>query len=335
MPNMIDPVIRFIISQQEPDGSFPTYESYPVVNPAASWTKLPDPSPFITANILFSLTQLDDSRLNIPVQKAIQSLMVLKEGIGFWRFWPAKSRQHPVPLDMDDTSVVSFIMARCGHHFNNKRILLNNKNSDNYFETWLKPRLSNLVTSPLVTYNFLNDCLQALPTKRAGRLAFNDKEPAVAANVVLYLGENEETKSCIAQIITEVNSLVIPMQYYDDEIVVYYHIARAYINGVKSFGQLGQVMAARICARFNNAVLSDNEMLCAMAANVLLDYNLERALAERLIASITDGKSYPDKWLTHPYFCSNDRNFFAGSPALTAALFVEACSKLNPVNEVK
>jgi hypothetical protein len=329
MKKKMEPVVQFIISQQESDGSFPTYESYPLANPDAGWTKLTDSSPFITANILFSLMQLNDTRLDGPIQKAAKNLLASKEGKGFWRFWPVKSKQHPVPLDMDDTCIVSFVLARCGYHFENAKTLLNNKNREGYFETWLRPRLGNLLISPSVACRFFIDYRLAWPTLKLGHFAFNDKEPAVAANALLYLGENEQTKACIDQIIKEVIIAAIPKQFYDDDVVVYYHIARAYVNGVPGFRDIGPVMADRICRRFRFDSMAGNEMLCAMAANVLLDYNLEIQFAEKLLGLIAAGKSYPDKWSSHAYFCSKDREFISGSPGLTAAIFVEACAKLD------
>jgi hypothetical protein len=333
MENLIDPVLQFITSHQETDGSFPTYESYPVVNPAAGWTKLPDSSPFITANILFSLMQLKDAMLDTVVQKGVKSLISIKEGNGFWRFWPVKSKQHPVPLDMDDTCIVRYILTRYGHRFDNDKVLLNNKNKEGYFETWLKPRFSYLWIAPEEGAGFLKDYIIARPTQKLKHFAYNDKEPAVAANALLYFGENEHTKACIDLMIAELKSTTITKQFYEDDIVVYYHIARAFANGVQSFGELGTIIANKILARFNSETSSINDMLSAMAANVLLDYKTETAQAQKLIDSIAQGKSFPDKWQSHAYFCSKDRNFLSGSPGLTAAVFVEACSKLKRPKE--
>ena len=329
MENIIDPVIRFILSHQEANGSFPTYESYPVVNPSAGWTKLPDSSPFITANILFALLQLNDARQEESIQRAAQSLIAVQENNGFWRFWPVKSKQHPVPLDMDDTCIVRYVLARCGYTYNNAAILLNNQNAEGYFETWLKPRISNFAISPSIAFAFIKDYWVALPTLKLGHFTYHDKEPAVAANAVLYLGENKNTKACIDLILQEVISGTIPQQFYDDEIVVYYHISRAYVNGISGFEQLGPVIAERIFARLGNLSDVDDEMLWSMAANVLLDYKLHIELAKKMLGLITEGRSYPDKWLSHPYFCSKDRNFLSGSPDLTAAVFIEACAKLS------
>lgn len=327
MQEVIDRVIPFIKAQQESNGSFPTYESYPVVNPAAGWTKLPDPSPFITANILFSLIQLSDPRLKSVIEKGAQNLLTSKEGKGFWRFWPVKSRQHTLPLDMDDTSIVSAVLDRCGYNIDNEMILLANQNANGRFETWLRPRITNVVISPSTAYGFFKDYLLARPTQKLKYFSYQDYEPAIEANALLYLGEGAGTDECVNHIMDEVESAAIPKKFYDDDVVVYFHISRAYVNGIKSFKKVGPVIAKRIWDRFDKSSNRENDLMMAMAANILLDYGVEIELAGKLLVSITEGTSYPDKWITHPYFCSNDKNFLAGSPALTAAVFMEACCK--------
>ena len=327
MEKIIEPVVEFILSLQEADGSFPTYEAYPIVNPAAGWTKLPVASPFITANILFSLLQLDSPNLNDAIYRGVKSLLASKEGIGFWRFWPLKSKQHPVPLDMDVTCMVLFILKRCGYSFDSDKVLLENKSAGGYFETWLGPRIS-MWPFPVVALSFLKDYQLTKPTQKLGYFSFDDKEPAVAANVLLHLGENRDTQPCINLTIDEVKTGFIPKQFYLDDIVVYYHIARAFANGVQSFKELGPVIAGRISSLFSSAGNIEDDMLCVMAANVLLNFNLEIELAEKLISNITNGKSYPNNWYCSPYFCSKDHNFVSGAPALAAALFVEACVNL-------
>ena len=331
MNTWMEPVIQFILSQQEADGSFSTFESYPVVNPAAGWTRLPDPSPFIAANILCSLLYVKDARLDAAILRGAQNLIASKEGAGFWRFWPVKSRQHPVPLDMDDTCIVLYVLRACGFEFGNKEILLSNQSEDGYFETWLRPRWKHFFISPSITWGFIKDYRLASPTHQLKHFDYTDREPAVAANVLLYLGDNDRTKACIRQVITEVTSEKMSLQFYDDEMVVYYHIARAYSNGIRAFGEPADTIAERIRFRFGGISTVENEMLCAMAANVLLDFGKEPGLAAKLIGLIAEGDSYPDNWKTHAYFCSKDRNFLSGSPALTAAIFVEACTKLKSV----
>ena len=120
----------------------------------------------------------------------------------------------------------------------------------------------------------------------------------------------------------------MPKQFYLDDIVTYYHIARAFANGVQSFKELGPVITARIKNIFSDTGNIEDEMLRAMAANVLLNFNLEIELAKKLINDIVRSKSYPNKWYSSPYFCSKDHNFLSGSPVLTAALFVEASINL-------
>ncbi len=327
----IDRVISYIAAQQESNGSFATYEAYPVVNPRAGWTLLPDPSPFITANILFALIQVNDPRLKPVIERGANNLLKSKEGAGFWRFWPVKSKQHPLPPDLDDTSIALSVLARCGYHFNNRNILLSNVSKDGYFETWFRPRWANFFTSPVATYRFVNDYFLARPTHKLKYFAYGDKEPAIAANALLYLGENEQTQPCIKQIVTEVKTGAMPRKFYDDDVVIYYHLSRAHANGIKSFKEIGNTIAQKLLQRFTTS--EENVFLRCMAANILLDFGLELKLAEDLLLSVANSEYYPDKWVTDAYFCSNDKNFLAGSPALTAAVFAEGCAKLNRIKQ--
>ena len=319
--------LDFIVSRQNADGSFATYELYPIVMPDRDWTELPDPSPFISANILYSLMQAKNNLATGAIKKGVENLWASKERGGYWRFWPLKSKQHPVPFDMDDTCLCSFILEKNGYRLSNKSILLNNKNAAGYFKTWLTPNFKTAITNPVFSFGLAQDCIASMPTVRAGDFMFNDYEPAVAANALLYLGDNENTSNCLQLVIDEIQNNTMPLQFYADEIIVYYHIARAYVNGVKGLGVLKNIIVERLKNRFNST--NQNVLLTLMAANVLLDFNAEIILAEQLIDSVVANEMYPDQWKCVPYFASKNRNFLAGSPELTAALFVEACSKFN------
>ena len=320
-------VLDYILAAQNADGSFATYESYPVVNPQAGWTLLPDPSPFITANILYSLLQVKDNTTKLAIAKGAQNIRSLKQRGGYWRFWPLRSLQHPVPLDIDDTCLASYILQQCGRAVNNKNMLAQNKNADGYFQTWLTPRIKAAFINPLTTVGLMLDYFNAQPTRKLGHFAFTDYEPAVAANALLYLGQ-QHNETCIALIIEEVKANKMPLQFYNDEIVVYYHLARAYANGVTKLGEVKLLICQRLQTRFAQNNNTDNQLLTLMAANILLYFNSDKLLAHQLISSIYNSPTFPHNWQSHAYFCSKDRNFLAGSPQLTAALYVEACVNL-------
>jgi hypothetical protein len=118
------------------------------------------------------------------------------------------------------------------------------------------------------------------------------------------------------------------MQFYSDEVMVYYHIARAYKNGVESFGQLKDIITQRLVKRFSLKLVDDQILLFMLAANILLDYETEIILAEEILDAVTRSKLYPAAWESIEYFSSENRNFLAGSPEFTASVFIQAISKL-------
>lgn len=324
----IKSVVEFILSQQNTDGSFSTYELYPVVHPDKDWSRLPDNSPFITANVMYSLLQANSEMTTASLKRAAKYLWQQRERDAYWRFWPARSAQHHIPTDIDDTCVVSFVLTKLGYNIDNRNVLMSNKNKDGYFETWLTPKLSNLVTQPVLTMQFAKDCFFSLPTRMAQFLTFHDAEPAVAANALLYLGE-EGNEACVESINNQIFQNSMRLQYYYDELMVYYHVSRAYANGVKTLGHVRKVITERITNRFETITGNNNILLQLMAANVLLDFKTNVELAERLVLGVANDSNYPNQWKCLAYFSSENRNFMAGAPEFTAALYIEAASKLN------
>lgn len=323
----LDKTIQFILAGQR-QGYFPTYEYYPVWKPQDGWTELPDSSPFIVSNLLYCLLEINDPRLNDAIDDGCKYLLRTMEHGGYFRFWPHIAKQHPIPLDMDDTSLSSYVLSKCNHALNNKQALLANVNSKGYLLTWLQPSLGLLFSQPVTAFSFALGCIHGIPTRLLRFLKYTDAEPAVAANGLLYLQQNGKTQACINAIIDEVESHNFPMQYYEDELVVYYHIARAYKHSVPAFAALKDTIAWRIQKRFAQGMDTANELWRSMAAVTLLNFDTQHALAEVLLDSVANSGMCPDKWVSVPYFCSPNRNFLAGSPQYTAAVYAEAVAKL-------
>lgn len=324
-------VLEYILSQQDEEGKFPTYKINPVQLPDQKKKLIPDPSPFITANIVYSLHAANVLNQHTFYQKANHFLISQMEQEGYWRFWRFRSKQHTFPFDTDDTGICSFVLNQFGYKLRNKDFLEKNTDFSGYFYTWLIPTFKNLISSPIQSISISKAYLKGFRRMsffNRNQEHFLDKEPAIAANLILYLGETEKTKRCINQIIHEIQINEFPMNYYMDEFSVYYHIARAYRNGISSFHELGEI----ICNRVSERVVNDkelNDLNKVMAANILLDYKTFENLSSSLINSIVNCERFPDKWEADTYFCGKQRIFQAGSPVLTAALLVEAMAKLN------
>jgi hypothetical protein len=324
----VKPVVDYILSHQQADGGFHTYERYPVLKPDEDWSVLPAPSGFVAASVLFSLMQLKDEALKNYIERGCKFLIAQSELQGFWRFWSIRSGQHPLPFDIDVTAVCSYVLEQNSYPQNNKTFLYGNADSTGYYFTWVIPTLKNFITQPVLSLRFLSSCARALPTWLVKFYAYTDKEPGVAANALLYLGENENTTACIEVLIKEIRKDNFPLQFYQDELIVYYHVARAHSCGVKKLGALKEVICTRIKKTFETGFEQKDELLRLMGAIALLDFKGDRSLAEALIDSVRKSDMYPDKWKCFAYFSSKDRNFLAGSPVYTAAIFIEAVSKL-------
>jgi hypothetical protein len=320
-------LIQFIISNQNVDGSFSTYRINPKQEPQLKVKLIPDPSPFITANILFSLISTQDEKYSEVIDKGQRFLIEIGYH-GFWRFWPKVTQSDIVPFDLDDTAICSFVLKN-KMTYDNKSIILKNTDENGYFYTWLKPSLNLIVSNPFKSFLFLRaivESFQTLFNKKSYNL--KDKEPAVAANVLLYLGENASTISCIKKVILEIESNTFDLQFYEDEICLYYHTARAYSCGISSFKQLDSIITNRIIT-----IYKDRPTLTllkkAMIINVLYDFGLFVEEANQFLLQIFAANLGSSDFETDTYFCTKDRIFQAGSPVLTAALLVEAMAKMN------
>ncbi len=322
----IDSVIEFILVGQNEDGSFNTYELYPVVKPQDDWSKLADSSPFISANILHALMMTENPSIQSNIEKGGLNLLHHKERGDYWRFWPLKSKQHPVALDVDDTSICSFVLQKLGYKLNNKKVLSYNINEKGYFNTWIQPTWRILLSNPILYFGLVHDYNLSKPTVAAAEFSFDDYEPAVAANVLLYMGDNIQTRLCMQLIIEEIRNSKIKLEFYADEVIVYYHVARAFANGVEYLGTLSEVITSRIEKRFSKNQKIETNLHKALAASVLGYFQSSSLLASKLIEEISNTCGKNNDWKCEPYFASKDRNFLAGSPELTAAFFVEACT---------
>lgn len=324
-------LLEYIFSQQEEDGKFPTYKVNPIQYPGQKKKLIPDPSPFITANVLFCLISVQDPKFESQLKRAADFILSQMEAGGYWRFWRFRTRQHTFPFDTDDTGICSHVLKLRNIHLDNQKMLAGNSDRNGYFYTWMIPTFKNLFRRPVTTFKISRAYSKAL--KRVSFFNRNqehllDKEPAIAANVILYLGQNQQTLRCIDQIIAEVKENNFPMHYYNDEVSVFYHISRAYSSGVGAFEALKPVICERIHERFSG-MGGEQDLTRAMAANVLLDFGCYPDLAGKLVDDLVHCDRYPGGWEAETYFCGKQRVFLSGSPVLTAALLLEAMTKIN------
>lgn len=326
MQELINAILQYLATQQGTDGEFKSLESYPQEHPFGhkGWFYT-DPSPFIHANILCALQEIDHQLAQIIIKKGCQFIQQQQEGRGFWRFWRHGGKTHNVPIDLDDTALCSYILTKNHIQVTNKNHIISNQDQTGYFYTWVLPRRP-LLKYPALYYFLYKDVKNLQLILASPMLAVADQEPAVAANVILYLGDTSATKACIQQILQQLeHPSEAPLQYYDDPLVIFYHVSRAYYNGVKGF--------APAITLFKNYLQTmsapENPLKQAILAITLLNFKLYKEpdlhINIKNIAEIAQRQ----QWESYIYFVSKDRNFRAGSPELTAALCAEALAKFS------
>lgn len=326
MEETIGSILKYLASRQGADGEFKSLESYPPQHPIGDkgWFYT-DPSPFIPANILCALQEIDHDLARQMIQKGCQFIQERQEWRGLWRFWQHGGTTHNVPIDLDDTALCSYILAKNGKPVKNQKYLLANTDKQGYFMTWLLPRWQ-LLKHP-VLYRFLQrDVINLRPILASPMLAVVDQEPAVAANVILYLGDTKATQPCIQKILKQLERpQEAPLQYYNDPLIIFYHVSRAYYNGVKSF-----FPAIALFRQYLQEMPPPvNPFQQSILAITLMNFALQdEPILENLIQPIRQA-ARQQQWESSIYFVSKDRNFRAGSPELTAALCAEALTKYN------
>ena len=318
-----DLAIDYLLKRQSPNGEFKSLECYPLMGDPIVW-KYAKPSPFVHANILYGLLHSNDNRANVILEKGADFLLSRMEYNGFWRFWQIEQGINNVPLDLDDSSISSFVLQKLGKaSLSNRKLISSNTHRNGYFKTWLSPSIWNFKM-----WNALRkEQAYFLPTIIGGMLEMDDDEPGVAANVVLYLGQSKKTSNCISMIIEEITNGGFKQQFYDNKWCVYYHISRAFYHGISAFHQLKAQFENEIKeASISASNTFDSLLMLNIAVNMKMDAEVLEPLLEKLLFN---DEILNSAWEPYRYFTSKNRMFYGGAPELTAALFIESSSKLN------
>lgn len=297
---------------------FPTFEHYPALDPNR-WIYT-NPSPFIHANVCLSL--LNAAELDMPLlEKAKAFLLKTKETGDLWRFWELKQAQNNVPIDMDDTAICSHVLEKLGVTIKNNSILTILIKKDGRMLTWLFPTVRLAITNFRVFLRALATLHLIKPTIKAGMLAKNDAEISVMANVCLYLGNTKNAQKIARFCIETWQTNQTNGQFYDNQLIDAFHVARAYANGVVMFEQLKPQINELIATNY----LKYEPTSLFMAYTILVNLDLSIELQLRIKRLILENELLEEKITeNYPYFTSKDRNFYAGSSVLTSAWFLEA-----------
>jgi hypothetical protein len=277
-------------------------------------------SPYITTFVVYSL-----SFIQLPLAKQItQNVLDFLEreviAPGIWRFFTTNNKlfyvngqfvkgQGGIVPDLDDTCCASFALQAKETTFNNQEIILNNRNENGLFYTWL-----------LEDKWHKNNTKITVPPK-------NDICCGVNANVLLYLGANEQTLA-VCQYLNQVvlsDREVECSIYFPDRIVIHYLISRAFFQGILALQPCRDSIVSKILAQQQNNgsfgdVLSTAFSICSLYNLGYVDSSIKRAI-NFLITHQTENGS----WLKTGFFISTASYY--GSEALTTGICLEALAR--------
>lgn len=308
--------VALLRNSLEKYGEFPSLENYPRLN-ENEW-HYTYPSPFVHANVLFALS--NTSLKNDPsiTDPALRFILEKKEEGDTWRFWKIDQCHNPVPPDVDDLAVCSFVLNKYGHHTNNKKLLYHNIRQHKLL-TWIKPSVSLFFIDPALAVSLYRKRKPVAKTIAGNMLDYRDSELGVMVNALLYLGQDKNTEPIIDHCISLWNNKTDAQNFYDNDLVLAYHLARAYRHGIEKFVVLSGSIAGFISERldtFNFAELN--------IAFLALRYLGVTGILPQLKSLIIHEVTKPGFAFAHfRYFTSKDRNFYGGSSCLTAAWFLE------------
>jgi len=206
------------------------------------------------------------------------------------------------------------------YKLNNKKALLKNIKKDGKLLTWIFPNWDLFIVNPFLCLKLLLEKKAISNTIKSGMLNLTDNEIGVSANALMYLGENKKTKKAIEYCIARWKNDNDTHHFYEHKIVIAYHFARAYKEGITTFKEISNDIEGLIQTEKNTYCFAELLLsyLCLkyFQSNDLLINEIKELIIKNCNTDQTIFENYP-------YFTSKDRNYCAGSYCLTASWFLE------------
>jgi hypothetical protein len=290
--------LRFLHDNQLPYGEFRTYAS-PSIDMRRTFF---DSSIFATTFVLHSVARIDHPYVAAITNKAISFLAEEMCGLGLFQYFTSKNVRS-IDFDLDCTACASVALQRT-HPFitrgYNVRYFVENRNEAGLFYTWVGNAAST-----------------------------NSVDSVVNANVVLYLGDREETRSACRYLVDTIKSghESESHQYYLDNVALYYAVSRAYARGASSLGEAREAVIEKILRSSKDDGSFGNELTTACAVCSLANFEYDGVTRLRDGATYLEGQQGADgSWRRAPMWMAVFRGsrLYFGSEELTTALCLEA-----------
>jgi hypothetical protein len=286
--------MQFLHDNQRPYGEFRTYAS-PSLDLSAAFS---DSCVFVTTFVLYSIAGIDSPCGTEMTKKAISFLAGEMTDLGLFQYYTSKNIRS-IGFDLDDTACASVVLQR-NHPFvddgHNVECFMENRDEAGLFYTWV-----------------------------GGTAVENDVDSVVNANVVLYLGDRDETRSACRYLIDTIegDSASDSYRYYLDDMTLYYAVSRAYAHGAPSLGGAREAIIEKVLQRSQNDGSFGDELVTACAVCSLANCAYGGIARLREAARYLEERQKVDgSWHRIAMFCQP--GMYYGSEELTTALCLEA-----------
>ena len=266
---------------------------------------------FVSAMCLLALECSNENRAKAICAQSKTYIEHCMEYPGLWRYY-----RH-LPNDLDSTTMCSLVIDT--HPWvlfrRNMPAILNNRNQDGLFMTWLHDEAEPDVTALL-------------------RI---EADPVVNANVIAYLGDRPETKNAQEWLKESIknNSLADASKWYPNPISAYYAISRAMVRSQGALLEMRTDLTDQVLDLCDEEAGFGNVLQTSQVVSTLYNIgNLEKIDLRRQLATIIGLQREDGSWSELLAF--GDQNlswgivgqFGHGSEAVTTAFCIEALERL-------
>lgn len=324
----IESGISYLNEHQLPNGEFCCY--YAPDDEMQSWC-VPDSVVFFTSLISTAILPLRDHIKIKPVLTSAANFLsyqMMRGGV--WNYF---SKWNPLfeysPADIDDTVFASHVLKSLEIEFtDNTGALMANRNSKGLFYTWFIMR-PKLIFKPAYYQIMLRELKRPFKTlsfwmkHESGR---NDIDAVVNANVLFYLGLNEQTRPIVQYLIDIVvrKKELSADKWYKNPITLYYFISRNY--KVNALEQIKQTVTDRIFSVYQkNGCFANSAMETAMAVSALINFGCTDDRLKAAINFLINEQEKNGCWKRYIFFYSgHSKEVGWGSEEFTTACCIEA-----------
>lgn len=301
----IESGVNFLSSHQLPYGEFKVYACpYREMDKDCYF----DSSVFATAQIVYCLNFIHNPAVEEMIKKSLSFLSEELSGYGLFQYYSSRNSRN-LAFDLDDTSCASFSL-RNDHPFIQLRYnisyIINNRNKDGLFYTWL-----------------------GIPEDK------NDVDSIVNANVICYLGLCQETEDSIAWLTDTIlkGKEKESYHFYLDNLFLYYAISRAYFNGVTLLYNTRKTIIERVLERQSIDGSFGDYLMTAIAMSTLQNFEYDNRYVLEKAGEYLISRQFEDgSWSRIALFVGPDS--FYGSEELTTALCLEALARLRSLHNL-